>query len=452
MQAMTIIDRRKNLRALITLAIPVILEQIMTTLLQYVDSAMVGRLGAQATASVNLTTSVNWLIGNCFSAVGIAAVAIIAAAYGAGDFQKIKTISTQVVNYIIIVGLLVGSLAVSLSPFIPVWMNADSEIQEQAASYFRIISFPLLFRAASVISASDLRAVKDTKTPMLVNLAANILNVVLNAILIYPAGLGVRGAAIATSISTTLSGSAMLIVMLHHPLLKTQIRPLYIDKEITKQVASIGLPAFATSAVSCMGHIVFAALVSSQGTVVFAAHSIALSAESLFYLPGYGLRSATSTLIGIAVGENNYEKFKVVQRQSIILTILMMTLTGTALFLLARPIMAIFTPDLQVIALGARVLKLIALSEPLFGLMIVCEGIYYGLGQTRTTFIVTTIGSWGIRILFTLICVRVLHTSLLQIWMCMFADNTFRALAMAIPLLSGRGRCYFETRRKSLNL
>ncbi|MBR0520393.1 MAG: MATE family efflux transporter, partial [Spirochaetales bacterium] len=442
--------QRRNLKSLIVLAIPVILEQILTTLLQYVDTAMVGRLGAAATASVSLTTSVNWLIGSSFSAIGVAVVAIVSAAYGAGDSDKIKRVSSQIIIYVAAVGLVIGALAVGLSHVIPVWMQADVSIQRQASVYFGIISIPLVFRASTVICACALRAVKDTRTPFVINLLANILNVILNYLLIYTAGLGVTGAAIATAVSSALAGMAMFIVMMRSQVLRCEIRPLRFDRDIFRETVRIGLPALATSTASCLGHIVFASLVSSMGTTVFAAHSIALSAETLFYLPGYGLRSATSTLIGISVGEDDHDKFKVIERQSVILTVVMMAVTGLLLFLFAEPMMRIFTPDEEVIRQGSRVLRLIAVSEPLFGLMIVSEGIYYGLGQTKITFIVATTGSWGIRILSTVICVHVLHTTLFEVWICMFADNAFRALAMAIPLFSGLDSKYFSKRRQSL--
>lgn len=444
------LEQRRNLKSLIVLAIPVILEQILTTLLQYVDTAMVGRLGAAATASVSLTTSVNWLIGSSFSAIGVAVVAIVSAAYGAGDSDKIKRVSSQIIIYVAAVGLVIGALAVGLSPVIPVWMQADVSIQRQASVYFGIISIPLVFRASTVICACALRAVKDTRTPFVINLLANILNVILNYLLIYTAGLGVTGAAIATAVSSALAGMAMFIVMMRSQVLRCEIRPLRFDRDIFRETVRIGLPALATSTASCLGHIVFASLVSSMGTTVFAAHSIALSAETLFYLPGYGLRSATSTLIGISVGEDDHGKFKVIERQSVILTVVMMAVTGLLLFLFAEPMVRIFTPDEEVIRQGSRVLRLIAVSEPLFGLMIVSEGIYYGLGQTKITFIVATTGSWGIRILSTVICVHVLHTTLFEVWICMFADNAFRALAMAIPLFSGLDSKYFSKRRQSL--
>ena len=443
------LERRRNLKTLITLAIPIILEEILTTLLQYVDTAMVGRLGAQATSSVSLTTSVNWLIGSCFGAIGIAVVAIMSSALGAGDKDKIRRCSSQIVKYILVSGLLIEVLAVGLSPVIPIWMQADKAIQKQAGIYFCVISLAIVFRASSMICASAMRALKDTRTPMYVNLAANVLNVILNYLFIYTAGLGVTGAAIATSISSTAAGISMFLLMRRKELLRTPVAR-KLDRDLLRETARISLPALATSFTSCMGHIVFAALVSSMGTTLFAAHAIALSAETIFYLPGYGLRSATSTLIGISVGEDDRQKFRVVERQSIILTLAMMTFTGLMLFLFADPLVRIFTPDAEVIRQGAKVLKLIAFCEPFFGLMIVCEGIYYGLGQTRITFIVETIGSWGIRILATVICVHVLHTSLFEIWICMFADDAFRAIALAIPVFSGKDLRYFEGRRNYL--
>ncbi|MBQ4502020.1 MAG: MATE family efflux transporter, partial [Spirochaetales bacterium] len=279
------LEQRRNLKSLIVLAIPVILEQILTTLLQYVDTAMVGRLGAAATASVSLTTSVNWLIGSSFSAIGVAVVAIVSAAYGAGDSDKIKRVSSQIIIYVAAVGLVIGALAVGLSPVIPVWMQADVSIQRQASVYFGIISIPLVFRASTVICACALRAVKDTRTPFVINLLANILNVILNYLLIYTAGLGVTGAAIATAVSSALAGMVMFIVMMRSQVLRCEIRPLRFDRDIFRETVRIGLPALATSTASCLGHIVFASLVSSMGTTVFAAHSIALSAETLFYLP-----------------------------------------------------------------------------------------------------------------------------------------------------------------------
>lgn len=440
------LEKKENLHQLITLAFPVVVEEIMSTLLQYVDTAMVGRLGAKATSAVSLTSTVNWLIFSFFSSFAIAIGAIISKAVGAKEEIQIKKASTLSLVLSLVFGFIVAFLATSLSPYIPKWMNASPEIQKDASSYFFIISLAIPFRAFIILASSTMRAVKDTKTPMVINLTANILNIFLNYLFIYTLALGVNGAAIATFISYTIASIVMAIIWLRRPLIGFERKYLKGEKNLIKETFSIALPAVMTNATSCFAHIVFASLVSSMGTVIFAAHSIALSAETIFYVPGYGLRTATSTLIGISVGEKDKDKFNVVERQSIFLTVVMMAFTGLLLYLFATPIMGFFTPDKSVIKEGSRILKLIAFTEPLFGLMIVSEGIYYGLGDTKFPFFIETFGAWGIRILFTIIALRVLNVDLFGVWICMALDNSFRSLGLSIPLIFKRGDRLFKLR------
>ena len=284
---------------------------------------------------------------------------------------------------------------------------------------------------------------------MVINLSQNILNIILNYIFIYTLKKGVVGAAWATFISFSLGGVLMLVFALKNEKIRFRREDGEREKQkkIMKEAFSISIPAAATSTTSCLGHIVFASLVSGMGTITFAAHSIALSAETIFYVPGYALRGSTQTLIGISVGKNDKKNFKEVEHVSVLITFIMMTITGALLYFTAYPVMKIFTPDERVVNMGGEVLKLIALSEPIFGLMIVYEGICYGLGDTRFPFWIETIGAWGIRILFTLIGLRYFSISLYGVWICMLLDNVFRALMLSIPMLFGRDVKLFKKRR-----
>ena len=436
-------------KAIITLALPMIAEEILSTLLQYVDTAMVGRLGAAATSSINLTATVNWLIGSLFSAFGVAVTAMISSGYGANDEIRMKESSFGGLLLATVSGVLICAISLSIAHILPVWMNASEEIVKSAGDYFFIISASIPFRSISRIEACAMRAVKDSRTPMLINLSQNILNIVLNYIFIYTLKQGVTGAAWATFISYSLGGIVMLVMAMKNRNLrfKREDGEKEKQKKILKEAFSIALPAAATSTTSCLGHIVFASLVSGMGTITFAAHSIALSAETIFYVPGYALRGSTQTLIGISVGRNDKKYFKEVEILSVLITVSMMTITGALLYFTAYPVMKIFTPDERVIEMGAQVLKLIAFSEPIFSLMIVFEGICYGLGDTKFPFWVETIGAWGIRILLTLIGLRFFSISLYGVWICMLLDNTFRALVLALPILGGRDMKLFEKRR-----
>ena len=185
-------------------------------------------------------------------------------------------------------------------------------------------------------------------------------------------------------------------------------------------------------------------MVSGMGTTIFAAHSLAVTAETIFYIPGYGLRTATSTLVGISLGENDIEKFHLVSKMSIIFTVGMMVFSGVVLYFVAYPLMCLLTSSRPAAMLGAQMLKMVSFTEPFFGIMIVMEGIFYGLGRTKYAFFVETFSMWGIRILFTFICVKVFALDLRAVWYCMIADNVVKAVLLAIPAIAKRNKIEFE--------
>ena len=172
--------------ALLTLSWPVMLENAMQTLVQYVDTAMVGVLGAQASAAVGLTGSVTWLVNGVFFAAGIGALAVISRALGAKDGRTARETAGQSVLIALVAGAVMCAVTLLVSPALPGWLNAEEEIKADATAYFSIICMPMLFRAASIIFGSVLRAAGDTRTPMLANAAMNGFNVIMNFFLIYP--------------------------------------------------------------------------------------------------------------------------------------------------------------------------------------------------------------------------------------------------------------------------
>lgn len=432
--------RREMLKALITLSIPTILEEMLATLLQYVDTAMVGRLGENATAAVSVTTTVTWLIHSVPSALSVAALSLIAKAVGSGDEKRIRRLSEQVFILAVGCGLAMSVISMGLSPYIPVWMGAEASIRRQASIYFFIICIPMLFRTCNSILGAAIRATKDTKTPMLINLSANVLNVALNYLLIYICDLGVTGAAIASAISYALSGICMFIAYRRNRLLRWNFKGFAPDGPVLMECARISIPVLGTNVASCFGYVVFASLVTGMGNTIFAAHSIAVTAETIFYIPGYGLRTATSALAGISLGEGNRKKFETVCALSVCLTMGMMLINGLILYCAAYPLMSLFTNSDQVARIGSEMLKVVAFSEPFFGLMVVMEGIFYGLGKPKYAFFVETFSMWGVRILLAFVCVRIWNLGLREVWYCMIADNVCKAVLLTLPVLSSKYR------------
>ncbi len=444
---------RSTLWVVLSLAWPTMLEQMLQVAAQYVDSAMVGRLGAAATATVGATVTINWMVGTTLSALGIGFLAYIAREYGAERYDNAARAVAQSVVAALTAGLAFTVVTLSLSRYIPTWMNAQPEIRPAASLYFFIIYTPMLLRSATVIFGTVLRASGDTRTPMKVNLLVNAVNVILNYLLIYRtrdvsllgftvrmpgAGLGVMGAAIGTAVGFAVGGVAMTAALWRHPTISPRGQSLKPDWSIMKPCLKVALPAALQRFGTSFGYVAFASVINSLGTVATAAHSIANTAESAFYIPAYGIQTAAATLSGNAGGMRDQNHMRSVTRTLLILEPALMTVSGATLFLLAPRMMAMFTPDPQVIRMGATVLRMVAVSEPLYGIAVVLEGIFMGVGDTMYAFACNIVGMWGLRVTGTAILVRVFGMGLTAAWGAMIAHNVLLCLLFTIHYRSGR--------------
>lgn len=413
---------------ILLLAVPAAIENILDTLVQYVDAAMVGRLGERATATVSISTSITWLIGCPMYAAAVGIVAMISRADGEGNKEKIKNVAYLATWATIVIGIVELIVTLLISPYVPILMGAEKSLHKQASTYFFIICTPMLFRCALTILAGAIRGLGDTKTPMLITFLMNFVNIVLDYILIYACGYGVTGAAVATAISFVVGGLCMYICFVNKMKLgRTELFRIP-SKEAVYECLKIGVPSAMGSIVSCTGYVVFAALVSSMGTVIFAAHSLAVTAEMLFYMAGHGIQSAVATLSGFLLGKEDEKTFNKMIKYSAVLMTCIQIVNGILLFICAYPLMGLFTSNNEVQRLGADMLMLVAFSEPFFGLTMVYKGSFMGLGLTKEPFYIDLIGMWGIRILSTFICVKILALSLSAVWGCMIADNIAKCL------------------------
>ncbi len=437
---------------IMSLAWPTMLEQLMQTAVQYIDTAMVGSLGTQATAAVGATSTINWLISGTISAMGIGFLAYIAKACGAGDVSASKRAVGQAVLAVLAAGIFFTALTLGLSSYVPVWMQVDEGIRELTSTYFFILYAPMLPRTASIIFGTVLRAAGDTKTPMKVGVLVNVINVILNYFLIYPsrtislfglelpmwgAGWGVVGAAAASAVSFTVGGICITAVLWKHPMVSPKGQSLRPDMEILRPCMKVAIPNMFQRFGTSLGYVAFASMINSLGEVATAAHTIANTVESAFYIPGYGMQTAAATLAGNAYGANDRKRMKELARMFIPIEIILMILSGGALFVLARPLMGLFSASPEVIMLGTTVLRMVAVSEPFYGFSIIIEGMMQGVGRTKTPFIYNIIGMWGIRIVGTFICTRFFDMGLISAWACMIAHNMLLFVLFMICYVRG---------------
>lgn len=441
---LTVLQDSALRRRIFRLAWPTMTETALQTLVQYVDTAQVGRLGAEASAAVGLTATTTWLVNAPLWALGAGVLTCISQALGAEDRERAERAAGQSLLLTLVVGAVMTVLTLSISPFLPVWLGADAAIRADAGRYFFIICTPMLFRASAIIFAAALRAAGDAKTPMWIDLVMNTVNIVLNFLLInkpqtlklgtaelavWGAGLGVTGAAIATAASYVVGGVWMFAAAERSPQLGG-LKPIP-DRETLRRCLGVSTPIAADRIVSMLGQVVFTAMVAKLGTIAVAAHAIAITAEQVFYIPGYGMQTAASALTGRYYGARDERNMMDHSMAVILIAVALMSALSLFLFLFPAFFMSIFTPDPAVIALGARVLRLVSVSEPFFAALIILEGVFNGAGDVRMPLLFSILSMWGVRIFCTRLCVTRLRLGLTAVWGCMVADNLTRFALMA---------------------
>ena len=446
-------ENKRFYASILAMAWPVMLEEGLQTAVSYVDSAMVGQLGAYASAAVGITQTPQWLLWGLLRAIGIGLLAYVAQAVGANDWGKVRRAGGQALLLTLAGGTILGVPICLLASYIPGWMGAEADIRGIAGEYLLILCLPMLFRGATVILGSVLRGTGDMRTPMLVNLVVNAVNVVLNFLMIYPTrdlrvfgleiqmfgcGWGVRGAAIASAISIVVGGVLMLMAFFRDERFGARGTSLRPDGEVLRFVRKVGVPAAAQHIVICMAFVVFVSLVTRLGTTALAAHTIANTAEEAFYIPAYGLQAVAATMAGMAVGARDERQLDRVASVLSRIAFISLAALGALLFFLPEQMMSIFTPDKEVIRQGASVLRIIALSEPFFGILTVAEGLFRGVGDMKAPLYIALFCMWGIRVGGTWLLLSFFSGGLDAVWYCMLADNMVRCGLFIWRIRSGR--------------
>lgn len=447
--------RKDRLKTLIFLAWPAIAEQILGTLISYVDTGMVGVLGATATAAVAVNAACIWLANGILAGIGVGYSIQVANHIGAGETEKAKTVVRQAMLAMLVAGLTFLVLFQLLASHLPQWLGAKPDVLPQAVKYLRYYSLGFPFTVAIAIFCAVLRCMGDTRRPLFINTFSNILNIIFNFFLIYDtrsvtllgkaftvpgAGLGVSGAAIGSALAMAIAGILSITSVFErrrpiHIELTEDYRP---DRAVIRQAALLGVPYMAERTTINLGQIAMTALVAHLGTVSLAANHIATTAEGFCYLPAYGISFAATALVGQAVGARNREDARAFGALSGIAGFLLSTLTGAILFLFARPLASLFTTDLQVITETALVLRIVSVSEPLFAASIVFSGALRGAHDVRFPMFLALGSMWGIRVVLAPIFVLHLGMGLAGVWAAMAIDLCIRGILCIFRWRSGR--------------
>ncbi len=432
-----------QLRLVWQLSLPAILTQITTIAMQYIDSAMVGALGADASAAIGLVASSTWLFGGVTTAVSAGFSVQVAHRIGAGEDTEARTVVRHGLAAALTLAALLALLGLGICRQLPCWLGGGAEICADASAYFLTFSLMLPFSQLNSLTAGFLQCAGDMVTPSVLNAVMCGLDVVCNALLIPH--FGVLGAGMGTALACALVSLAMgWCCCVRNAQLRLRRGEAHAFRpEILKKAFRIGAPV-AVQEIAMNGAMVASTMILAPlGAAAIAANSFAVTAESLCYMPGYGVGSAATTLVGRSVGAGDAVQAR---RYGNICTALggaLMGCTGLLMMIFCPFVFRLLTPVAEVRTLAAQVLRIGLLAEPLFGVSIAAAGALRGAGDTLVPSLLNLGSIWIVRLGLSLLLVGKL--GLRGMWIAMAIELCVRGTLM---LWRQKTSKFYETQSK----
>ena len=417
-----------QLRLVWQLSLPAILTQITTIAMQYIDSAMVGALGADASAAIGLVASSTWLFGGVTAAVSAGFSVQVAHRIGAGEDTEARTVVRHGLAAALTLAALLALLGLGICRQLPCWLGGGAEICADASAYFLTFSLMLPFSQLNSLTAGFLQCAGDMVTPSVLNAVMCGLDVVCNALLIPH--FGVLGAGMGTALACALVSLAMgWCCCVRNAQLRLRRGETHAFRpEILKKAFRIGAPV-AVQEIAMNGAMVASTMILAPlGAAAIAANSFAVTAESLCYMPGYGVGSAATTLVGRSVGAGDVAQAR---RYGNICTALggaLMGCTGLLMMIFCPFVFRLLTPVAEVRTLAAQALRIGLLAEPLFGVSIAAAGALRGAGDTLVPSLLNLGSIWIVRLGLSLLLVGKL--GLRGMWIAMAIELCVRGTLM----------------------
>lgn len=430
--------RRDKLHLVLLLSMPAMLGQLSTIVMQYIDTMMVGQLGANATASIGLVSTTCWLFGGLTSSIGAGFGVLVAQHIGARDYDAARNVLRQSLMVCMSLGLLVSLFCFSIHARLPLWLGGDPEVAALSSRYFLIWSLTVPVMQLLFLSNGMLRSSGNMKVPMLLGVLMCLLDVFFNFLFI-PLW-GVAGAAFATTLAailTTVCSFTYLIT--RSPELRllgdrsaTSAGEVRLDVPVVRRSLRIGLPMAVEHVVFCGAQIACTIIVAPLGSVAIAANTIAIVVESLCYMPGYGIGDAATTLIGQSYGARRSDLIRVFSILTVGLGMGVMALLGLVMYLTAPDLMRLMTPDLMVQAEGIVILRIEAFAEPVYAASIVAYFVFLGLGDMLVPCVMNLASIWLVRIPLAAVLARTM--GLRGVWLAMCIELTVRGIIFLLRL------------------
>ena len=436
------------------LSVPAIIAQLSTILMQYIDASMVGSLGAGASASIGLVSTTTWLFSGLCMACATGFSVQVAHKIGARDYDGARSVLRQGIVAAVFFGLFMAAAGNAISGSLPSWLGGDESIRPDSSSYFSIYALFLPALQINLLGAGMLRCSGNMKVPSALNVMMCILDIIFNFFLIFPsreislsgisvnvpgAGMGVTGAALGTGLAEAVTAVIMIWYLCS---MSPQLRIARKDgsfipqKETLRKAFKISAPMGAEHAVICGAQIMSTVIVAPLGIFAIAANSFAVTAESLCYMPGYGIGDAATTLVGQSIGASRKDLTRSFAWITVSLGIAVMSFMGAIMYWAAPGIIGIMTPVEEIRELGTMALRIEAFAEPMFAAAIVSYGVFVGAANTLVPCLMNFFSIWAVRL--TLAAALAPSMGLKGVWIAMCIELCFRGIIFLIRLSRGK--------------
>lgn len=441
--------RSEKLNLIVGLSIPSMLAQISTVMMFFIDASMVGHLGAEASASIGLIESTTWLIGSLLSAASTGFSVQVAHFIGANDLVKARQVFRHALICGLLFSLLVTLVCVGVHSMLPYWLGGGDDIAGDSSRYFLIFSLALPFVYLYHISEMMLKSAGNMHTPSVMAVLICIFDVAFNYLFIYILKLGVVGAALGTALAyICISLPNLYLAACKNKLLnlrQDQMRFHWV-KEYVQHALKISIPIAIQNILMSGAQIVSTMIVAPLGNIAIAAHSFAITAESLCYMPGYGIGDAATTLVGQTHGANRLDLCRKFAYMTVGLGMMVMAVMGTVMYVFAPEMIGVLSPVESIRDLGTTCLRIEAFAEPFFAASIVTYSVCVGAGDTKKPAAINLGTMWLVRL--TLAYGLSKSYGLEGVWIAMATELTFRGILFLIRLFRGSWMKSFSLAKK----
>jgi len=422
-------------RKIISIIVPITIDNILQMIAGIVSMGMIGRIDALSISALGISMRITQIIWALFKGITTGATVFVAQYYGAGEMCRVKNVIRQTLLSGIALVLVLQAVVYTQASRLLMIFNPDPELLGLAAEYVRTVSFGLPFLAVMLIVGGVLQGMGNAKTPMLITIVMNIVNILAGYVLIFGrlgiAPMGVRGAALATVASQGVAAVLGLYVLFNrNGVLKGSLNRRYLkaDRAQIKEVYRVGLPTSMESIFWQLAAIILTRAILTFGETAFAAHQLGLQAESISYTPAAGFGVVATALIGQALGARDKELARRYLRQILKGAMCITAVCVIVLVGFPKVLMSALTDNREIIGLSSIYLMLMGSVQFFQNTTGVLAGAMRGAGFTKVPMMVAGIGLWGVRVPVALLMTYVFKQTIVAIWIVMCVDLIFRFL------------------------